>query len=321
MDFLYSIFDHNMSSTFYKPLVILGLLTLLYSQGLYAQQYVDIGKVHYANTPVNQFDTLTNGTRIEEFGLDLNVPIQLKSGHALLFGFYGESISTSVNPVEANLTSVYTINPRFGINYNHSEKWTGTYLLLPKLSSDFKNIGAKDFQFGALALLKYKKRQNFAWQFGLYYNGELFGPFFVPLFGFYHLSTDQKFEMNVRLPLSVDLNYKLKPWLKAGMEFSAFVRSYHLNEPYQNNPDNYLVKATNELFGYLHFNFTENILLKTKIGYSIGRNYRIYDIEDRATWGLSAFRFGDEQKQLNSDFQDGLLFKAELIYRFRIKDE
>lgn len=304
-----------------RKLIPLIFFLLIASQSAFSQQYVDIGKLFYANTPVNQFDTLTNSTRIEEFGLDLNIPVPLKSGHALLFGFYGEGITASVNPVEPNLTSVYTINPRFGINYNHSEKWTGTYLLLPKLSSDFKSIGSKDFQFGAIALLKYKKRQNFAWQFGMYYNGELFGPFFVPLFGFYHLSANERFEMNVRLPLAVDMNYKLQPWLKAGMEFSAFVRSYHLNEPYQSNAENYLVKASNELFAYLHFNVTDNILLKTKVGYSIGRNYRVYDIEDRVTWGLSAFRFNDERQQLNADFQDGLIFRAELIYRFRLGEE
>jgi hypothetical protein len=299
--------------------VVITYLLFFSTHAVNAQQYVDVGKVFYANTPVNQFDTLTNSTRIQEFGIDLNVPVPIKNGHALLFSLYGESVRTDVNPVEPNLTSVYTINPRLGINYKHNDKWTGTYLLLPKLSSDFKAIGVKDFQFGAIALLKYNKTENFSWKFGMYYNGELFGPFFVPLIGFYYLSPSQKFEMNVNLPLSVDANYRASPWLKVGLEFSAFVRSYHLNEPYQGNPDNYLTKATNELFTYLHFGLSENILIKTKIGYSIGRNYRIYDIEDRVTWGLSAFRFNDDRAQLNGDFEDGLLFRAELIYRFRIK--
>ena len=308
-----------MSKYFSALGVVITSLLIFSTHSANAQQYVDIGKIYYANTPVNQFDTLTNSTRIKEFGIDLNVPVPIKNGHALLFGLYGESISTKVNPNESNLTSVYTLNPRLGINYKHNDKWTGTYLLLPKLSSDFKEIGSKDFQFGAIALLKYAKTEQFSWKFGMYYNGELFGPFFVPLIGFYYLSTNQKFEMNVNLPLSVDANYRAKPWLKVGLEFSAFVRSYHLNEPYQGNPDNYLTKATNELFTYLHFNLSDNILLKTKVGYSIGRNYRIYDIEDRVTWGLSAFRFNDDRAQLNGDFEDGLVFRAELIYRFRIK--
>jgi len=301
--------------------VVITYLSFFSIHSLNAQQYVDIGKIYYANTPVNQFDTLTNATRIREFGIDLNIPVPIKNGHALLFGIYGESISTKVNPVESNLTSVYTINPRLGINFKHNDKWTGTYLLLPKLSSDFKAIGSKDFQLGAIALLKYTKTEQFSWKFGLYYNSELFGPFFVPLIGFYYLSTNKKFEMNATLPLSADANYLLKPGLKVGLEFSAFVRTYFLNEPYEGNPENYLVKTTNELFTYLHFNLSENILLKTKVGYSIGRNYRIYDIEDRVTWGLSAFRFNDDRDQLNNDFKDGLVFRAELIYRFRLKPD
>ena len=146
-----------------KSIIPILFFSLLFALPATAQQYVHIGKLFYANTPVNPFDTLTNGTRVEEFGLDLNIPVPLKSGHALLFGFYGEGITTAVNPVEPNLTSIYTINPRFGINYKHNDKWTGTYLLLPKLSSDFKSIGRKDFQLGAMALLKYKKSARFAW--------------------------------------------------------------------------------------------------------------------------------------------------------------
>jgi hypothetical protein len=57
------------------------------------------------------------------------------------------------------------------------------------------------------------------------------------------------------------------------------------------------------------------------VGYSIGRNYRIYDIQDRATWGLSAFKFGDNREQLNSDFSDGLIFRTRFIYRFHLNKE
>ena len=77
------------------------------------------------------------------------------------------------------------------------------------------------------------------------------------------------------------------------MELSGFVCTYYLNERYQSNFENY-VKAANELSAYIHFDITENIILKTKLGYSIGRNYRVYDIQERVTWRLSAFRFNDK---------------------------
>ena len=283
-----------------------------------AQNYVDIAKFHYANTPVNQFDSTTNGTRVQEYGLDFLYPIKLESGHAILTGFYAENISTQTSPENSNLTSVGTVLLKAGINFKHNEKVSTTLLFLPKISSDFKSLGAKDYQFGALALTKIKKSENFICQAGLYYNGELFGPFFVPILGFYYQSPNKKFETNVKIPVSVDLNYAMKPWLKGGLNFNAFVRTFHLNEPYQNNPDNYLTKTTNEIYGYLQFETKKGIILQTKIGYSIGRNYRVYDIQDRITWGFSAFKFGDDRTQLNTDFADGMILKAKLIYRFHL---
>ena len=133
-----------------------------------AQNYVDVAKFHYANTPVNQFDSTTNGTRVQEFGLDFTYPIKLESGHAILTGFYAENISTQTSPENSNLTSVGTILLKAGINFVHNEKVSTTVLFLPKISSDFKDWGAKDFQYGALALAKIKKNENFLYQAGLY---------------------------------------------------------------------------------------------------------------------------------------------------------
>ncbi len=294
------------------------VLFLIFSFVARTQNYVDIAKTHYANTPVNQFDSTTNGTRVQEYGLDFIYPIQLKNGNAILTGFYAERISTHTSPDHSNLTAVGTVLLKAGINIKHTDKISVTYMLLPKLSSDFKDLGIKDFQLGALALMKYKKSENFTYQAGLYYNGELFGPFLVPILGFYYLSPNKKFETNVKIPVSIDLNYAIQPWLKGGINFAAFVRTFHLNESYKGNPDNYLTKTTNEIYGYLQFETKKGLILQTKVGYSIGRNYRVYDIEDRVTWGFSAFKFGDDRTQLNTDFSDGMILKAKLIYRFSL---
>lgn len=283
-----------------------------------AQKYVDLAKFFYANTPANQFDSTTAKTRVQEYGMDITLPIKLKNGNALLTGFYAESISTRVNPAEPNLTSVYTTMLKLGMNIKHNENWSGTYLLLPKLSSDFKNIGANDFQIGAIFLLKYQKKENLNYKLGLYYNTELFGPFFVPILGLYYLSPNEKLEVDLSLPLWADFNYKVLDKVRVGVNFAAFVRSYYLNEPFQGNSDNYLTKSTNELYGYLQFDLGKSIVLQTKVGYSIGRNYRVYDSNDDIDWGLSAFKFGDNRKQLNPDFKDGLVYRARLIYRFHL---
>lgn len=284
----------------------------------FTQDYVDLAKAYYSNTPVNQFDSTTNGTRIQEFGLDLTAPIKISDSLYFLTGLFAESISTKVAPENSNLTSVYTTNVKLGINIKHSKTFESTFLLLPKLSSDFKAIGAADFQIGAVALLKFIKHKRLNYKLGMYYNGELFGPFFVPILGLYYISENKKLEVNLALPISANINYALSNKLKTGLSFSAFVRTYHLNEPYQGNPDNYLTKTTNEIYGYLQYHATKSLIFQANVGYSIGRNYRIYDERDKLKFGLSAFKFGDQRKQLNADFQDGVILKLRFLYRFNL---
>ena len=286
--------------------------TLLYCVS-FAQDYVDLARFHYSTTPQNDFDSIGGNTTIEDFGLDVTLPIKLNESNVFLTGFNIDQITTKLHP-ESNPTTISTVNLKLGYNKKHSDKWSGTYMLLPKLSSDFKNITSKAYQFGALALMKYNKKENLKYTVGAYYNGELFGPFIVPLLGLYYKSENGKFEANLTLPIWADINYKINKIVKVGANFSAFVRSYHLGE---NNA--YLVKKSNDVLGYLQFDLTKNILLQTKTGYSIGRSYKVYNDGDEADLAISAFRFGDDRTVLNPTFKDGLIFKIRLIYRFHIE--
>jgi len=295
------------------------LFCLLWSLTSYGQQYVDLVKLNYSNTPVNPFDSLTNGTRVQEYNLDFILPVVLDEKYTLLFGGYAEGVVAKTDPTQTGLTSVYSTLLKVGVQVKHSKNWSASYLFMPKIASDFKGtLGPSDFQYGGFVRFKRKLSDRKNYSFGLYANSELFGPFFVPLIGFYYLSPDHKFETNLTLPLYADANYELLPRLKAGARFVAFVRSYHLNNPAYSTNGEYLTKATNEISTYLRFELNPSLLFEGHVGYSIGRNYRIYDIEDRVTWGLSAFRFGDDREQLNTDFKDGMLFNFKFVYRFLI---
>lgn len=290
------------------------LLLLLFS-GANAQDYVDLARFHYSTTPANNFDSIGGNTTVEDFGLDVTLPIVINDNNTFLSGFNLDQVTTKLHP-DTNPVTLSTVNLKLGYNKNHSEKWNGTYMFLPKISSDFKNLGSKDYQFGALALMKYTKKENLKYSFGAYYNGELFGPFIVPLVGLYYKSENKKLEVNMTLPIWADINYKLTNFVTAGANFAAFVRSYHLSEN-----SAHVVKKSNDVFAYLQFSLTKSILLQTKAGYTIGRSFKVYDNADKTDLGISAFRFGDEREVLNPTFEDGLMFKVRLIYRFHIENE
>jgi hypothetical protein len=294
-----------------KTIVTLCFVFFL-SNFCFAQNYVDLAKFYYGSTPTNIFDSIGGNTTVEEFGVDLTTPIKLNDNNVFVTGVMLEQIKVKLHPL-TNPQTISTINLKVGFNKIHSEKLSGTYMILPKLSSDFKSLSSKDFQLGALILMKFKKNEDLKYNGGIYYNQELFGPFFVPLLGLYYKSPNKKFETNITLPIWADINYQLANWLNIGSNFNAGVRSYNLSE---NNA--YVVKKTNEIFGYLQFNINKSILIQTKAGYTIGRSYRTYNTNDKTDVGISAFRFGDNRTVLNPDFNDGAIFRVRLLYRFHI---
>lgn len=308
-----------------NTLTLITCLIFLNSGSLYAQNYVDLLQAFYSNTPLNQFDSSLNKTRVQDFGLAFTLPIIINPKNTLVTGMEMERMSASLTPAGTS-GSVASILLRLGINKQLNEKWNGTVLLLPKLASDFQKtanttaIVPEDFQIGTFIMFKYIKNPNYKYKIGLYANTDLFGPMFSPMLGLYYKSENKKFEADITLPFLADLNYRVMEKAQAGLRFSAFVRTYNLHNPYYSVNGEYLTKTSNEIYSYFAFEPKKGIVIKTSLGYSIARNYRLYDIQDKVAFGLSAFRFGDNRKQLNSDFADGIIFRIDLIYRFYTSD-
>jgi len=303
-----------------KHLYLFSFVLMLAGYDAVAQNYLDMMQVFYSNTPLNQFDSSLNKTRVQDFTFNSTVPIKLNDRTAIITGLDVEWMYAALTPSGDN-GSVTGILLKAGINQQLNDKWTSSFVVLPRLASDFKgSLGSNDFQLGGLMMFKYAKRPTFKYKLGFYYNSELFGPFCTPIVGLYYKSPNDKYELDLSLPLMGDMNYRMSPKTFAGLRFQAFVRTYNLHAPYYNMRGEYLAKTSNEIYTYAGFEPVKGLLLKANIGYSIARNYRLYNIDDKVAWGLSAFRFGDDRKQLNSDFADGLLFRVDCVFRFYLPE-
>ena len=282
---------------------------------VFSQNYIDLLKVSVNTTPYNRFDTSLAKTKVNEFVVDLTIPIKLNENTSVITGVICENIETKLFE-EGNIKSFGSSTLKLGLNNKFNEKLSGTLVLLPKIASDYKSIGINDFQIGAIGILKLKKHDNLNYKVGLYYNSELFGPFFVPMLGFYYLSPNKKFEANIMLPLQGDISYKMVPFLSIGCNYNGLIRTYHLNE------DNgaYVSKFSNELYAYLKFDVTKKMCFQTKVGQSIGRKYKVYAENDKVDFGLPLAMIGGHRKQLNTNFSDGLIFQFAFFYRFSLKN-
>ncbi len=299
--------------------IIIFVLLGFFAQMANAQNYIDIARFSYGNTPLNKFKEASEKTNVEEFALQLTFPIVLNEKTVILTGFSADRSRLILDPNFLSHSSLNKVRLQLGLNQVHSDKWTGTYVLLPSIASDFETVTNEDFQFGLLTLFTYTKNKNLKYKFGFYANTEKYGPLFVPLLGLYYLSPNQKFESTLLLPGQADFNYQLAKKLTLGMNFDGMTSSYNLYNTVYIPKGQYVVRSSNELFTYLQFQIGKSIYAKTKVGYSISRTYKVFDNDDKVDLSLSSLYFGDERTQLNTNFKEGAIFKVELLYRIHFK--
>ena len=297
-----------------KKLLLLFFLLPLFSS---AQEYVDIFRIGYGQTFNNNFEAVNNDTNVKSFEVGFTFPVVINKNHALITGADFSSNNLQLFP-NAEYTSLYSTNLKLGLASTWYEKWSTTIVLLPKIASDYKNISDDDFYFGGFALLKLKKNENLKYRFGIYATQEAFGLFTTPILGWYYLSPNKRFEMDMSLPISADVNYKLGI-TTLGIDYFGIGRSYNVH--YKNLPTLYADLSSLEFAGYLQFNaLEESVLLRAKVGYS-SNNYEMYAEGEKIDLGVSAFSFGDERTQLNPSLNGGVFLKFEAIYRFNFKEK
>lgn len=297
------------------PLFIAFTLSCFLSN---AQQYIDLAKFEYVQNSASQFDTGTSKTSLQEMNGDFTLPLVINDKATILTGVTYENMKASFSPGRPK-ESLTGITLKVGANLKHTDKLSATYMLLPKISSDFEKINSNDFQLGGVVLMKYEKSSTFNYKFGAYVNSELFSTFLVPIFGFYYLNASEKFELKVLLPLAGDMNYKLTESLRTGINFKGQIRSYNINTPYGAESSRYIARSTNEATAYLQYGLKNGVNFKFAAGRSIARSFRAYD--QKVDFAMPLTYFGDNRTQLNSDFSDSWLFQFSVFYRLNLNSK
>lgn len=279
-----------------------------------SQEYVDLFRIGYGKTLKNNFERVEANTQVTSFEAGFTLPLVINEKHAVITGADFSFNELQLFPNTA-YTQLYSTNLKLGMASTWSEKWSSTFILLPKFASDYKNISNQDFYFGGFALLKLKKNEQLKYRFGIYATQEAFGFFTTPIIGWYYLSANKRFEMDMSLPIAADVSYKFGR-ITTGVDYFGIGRSYRLHS--KNTPSLYVDLSSLEFAGYLQVNtFNESVLLRAKMGYS-SNDYQVYAADDKIDLGVSAFSFGDDRRQLNPSLKGGVFLKFEAIYRFHI---
>lgn len=278
-----------------------------------SQEYIDLFSVNYGKSQKTNFENSSIDTYITTFQTNLTLPVVIDEKYTAITGINFNSYNLQLFP-ESNNNNLYSTTLRAGLRIAHSQKWSGVYLLLPKIASDYINLSTEDIYFGGVALLKYKRDENFGYSLGLYASTEAFGVTMTPLVGLYYHSPNRRFEMNFFMPNDADINYSLTDKTKIGFDFLGHGNSYKVTT--DDLRSNYIQNNSIDFSTYVQQAvFDKRVLLRLKTGYSLNQ-FRVYPIDQKLDLQILALKFGDNREKLFENKSNTLLLKLEAIYRF-----
>ena len=293
---------------------ILPFIALIVCGITQAQDYLDIVRLNVSRTNMEDVDQ-TFDTDVTNLNLEVLYPTPLTGDIVMITGFTAEN--TGLEPGnQLRYQNLTMARLNLGVKWSHNKKWTGTYLLLPKLASSFDADGGDNFQFGAIALMEYRFKGRKRGKFGLYSSSENFGTIITPLIGGYYRSKNRKFYIDAALPIRMDANYSLSDKLSTGLDLRTSIKSYNLGRYQQNNSNIYIQEESIRAGLYLSYAMlNETLQVRAKIGFDT-TDYGLYEQGDTVGAQVLTFQLnGDDRNRLNNEFDSALFFGVDIFYR------
>ncbi len=233
-----------------------------------AQYFIDIFSFN------RQAYNVPNGAQTSDFFVNAFIPKVLKSGNTFFVRAHYEKLSLKRDTLTSDFSSI-TLPVGMQVQLkNPKVKFTG--LIIPKIAGADLGMAFSDvFQIGVYSLFTVTESEKFRYKFGLFYNREFFGNFFVPLVGIDWKVSD-RFTMYGTIPQSFKASYALVPSrVNTGLAFRSMVRTFR-------GEDNSTFVRYNELQFKTFFDFylTSKNVVFIEGGYFLGKTPLLYNNDD-----------------------------------------
>jgi hypothetical protein len=253
--------------------------------------------------PTTYNDSLHTRGQTNTYTLSAGLPIQFKSGHTLIIKANGERIHSEYNSDVVYRYDLYSLSLPVGMQFKLNDEWKLLTMVIPKVASDMQDDPGKNAQLGGTALFTYVKNEKLKFRFGLYYNSECFGNFFVPLAGM-DWKVNERWFFYGTLPNNYRIEYRCGGKLFSGIGFRSFQRSYRLSGVYHHD---YVRVKENELKLFTDYFIYKDLLVFAEVSYAI--NYNLLEHPDEVEFASSS--------PIYTPLKPGFLFSVGLAWRIR----
>lgn len=296
---------------------LLTILIIATSTIALSQNHIDLANVYWRTSPFNSIDGSTEKRHFNMYVADAKLPVVINDKNVFITGLeYQHNSIQQVNSSSVFDMSFASSTLQLGWEHKWNDRSKMLFMSFTRLNTDYVNVDATHLQFGGLAFGTTERTDDFHWKYGLYYNGEFFGPMFVPLFGF-NWKINDKWRLKTVIPINLELAYQPKDGIRTGLRFDGVNGSYRVSPivPGSFAPAMYMDKADNNLWYFGEFEVAKNCWLHFKAGYSVLRKYRIYLNQEQLDLKLGPVNVGDDRPPVSPLFKNGLSFETRFIYR------
>jgi hypothetical protein len=245
---------------------IIVFLAIMFSGSATAQPYLDLGQAAIHASPGGDPKTFTH------FRAQANLPLIMKDSSIIVINPVWEERWIRINDQSApmHLRSFIT-----WLTYTRSisDKWSAMLAFIPRWNGETSIQFSEGFQAGGAALLTYKKNPSLQFKFGVYYNSEFWGNFFMPLLGL-DWTINKKQRLFGILPGYFTYEYRINKRFSWGGNFRTFTNSYKLGPDLSSTVANFVRIDDNQLGAYADVYLMPKIVLSAEAGYSIMRKVR-----------------------------------------------
>ncbi len=297
-----------------KKSILFSLVILFSLIAVTAQDRFTVAEFSYNLAPGSKYENPDLKSNIGYLSGVLNLPVLSTGKATFLAGMRSNIWSVNYDTEQQWPANFYSLGLTLTYNQKFSNNNSFLFVFIPRYNSDLLNSSSEAWQFGFLSYYTKRSSEKYLWKVGAYVNTEFFGFFVVPIYGI-DWNITSRWSLTGDIPIWAKVNYKASEKLNLGFSYMALVSSYRLTGEFNND---YISRFAIEPVIYAETPIVKNFYLKGKIGYTLGRDYPVYDRDDKLDWKLSMVEFGDERTPLNSNIKDGMFFEISIAYKVDI---
>lgn len=288
---------------------LLAITFIVFSPFLsFSQPFLDVINIKHQRFPSVRYIEGKKQVRINQINWNVTLPLPLKNKGFFIIGAVYDQYQFSTSEYQTRSLYSFILPIGYVKQYKSATKWKTLFMLLPRISSDRFSFSRDGYQQGALIISTYKKKNTLKYKFGLYYNREFFGNFFVPLVGIEWTPSPRVNIFGV-IPMNMSLEYKCSEKWFLGFTYQSVLTSYRLH---QNVEKSYILNGDrfwghNQFRNFINYYITKNIVFFIEAGYTFGRQFQAFESKKVRT-----------EHPVFSKIREGFLVNSGMAFRIRL---